>query len=186
MTEPRRHWVAILGWKDTPTDGVADYCAFLAQALARHDVTMEQVRVAWAEKGWMRALRQLRRQHRDWDGSWVIFQYTALAWSGRGFPFLALAVTGVLRSEGCRVAVVFHEPHRQGASSRWIDRIRGECQDWVIRRLYAQAEKCIFADPLESIGWLPSDDKKSSCIPIGANIPACVSRDVVKTAAGGC
>jgi glycosyltransferase involved in cell wall biosynthesis len=37
--------------------------------------------------------------------------------------------------------------------------------------LYNGASKCVFADPLEKIDWLPSVDTKSAFIPIGANIP---------------
>jgi glycosyltransferase involved in cell wall biosynthesis len=42
----------------------------------------------------------------------------------------------------------------------------------VIHRLYKGASKCIFADPLKTIDWLPNVDTKSMFIPIGANIPA--------------
>jgi phosphatidylinositol alpha-mannosyltransferase len=83
-----------------------------------------------------------------------------------------LLVLGILRRVGARVAVVLHEPARQTQSRRrWIDRFRGACQDWVIHRLYKGASKCIFADPLKTIDWLPNDTK-SAFIPIGANIPA--------------
>jgi glycosyltransferase involved in cell wall biosynthesis len=172
MTEPQQRWVAILGRRDTPADGVEDYCTFLGRALSKRGVTFRQVRVSWFEKGRIRALRQLSRECLGWRGQWVVLQYTALSWSQRGFPFFALAVLKRLRRGGARTAVMFHEPYRQG--ERWprlIDRIRGRCQDWVIRALYNEADKCIFADPLETIAWLPRDDKKSAFISIGANIP---------------
>jgi glycosyltransferase involved in cell wall biosynthesis len=166
-------WTALLGRRDTPTDGVEDYCAFLGRALSKKGVTLRQVRVPWFEKGRIRALRELSRECVAWRGQWAVLQYTALSWSRRGFPFLAVPVLRRLRREGARTAVMFHEPYRQGERwPRWIDRIRGRCQDWVIRALYNEADKCIFADPLETIAWLPRDDRKSAFIPIGANIPA--------------
>jgi glycosyltransferase involved in cell wall biosynthesis len=169
-------WIALLGRRDRPTDGVEDYCTFLGQALEWHNFKLELVRVAWDEKGWIGAFKRLRRQSVSWRGQWVLLQYTALSWSRRGFPLLALATLRTLRRSGARVAVVFHEPFRQVESSpRWVDRLRGACQDWVISRLHAGADRCVFADPLAKIGWLPRDDKKSVFIPIGANIPESTS-----------
>jgi glycosyltransferase involved in cell wall biosynthesis len=37
--------------------------------------------------------------------------------------------------------------------------------------LYEGAERAIFADPLNTIPWLPNDHAKAAFIPIGANIP---------------
>ena len=139
-------WVALLGRRDIPTDGVEDYCTFLGAALAQRDITLQNVRVPWAEEGWPRALGQLWRQSGAWCQSWVLLQYTAMGWSRRGFPFGALAALAILRRRGVRIAVVFHEPFRQGGS-RWIDRLRGACQDWVVRRLYRGATKSNFRGP---------------------------------------
>jgi glycosyltransferase involved in cell wall biosynthesis len=168
----RQQWTAILGKRDFPTDGVEDYCTFLGDVLLRHGIELKKTRVRWKEDGWLHALQQLRRQSLEWDGQWVIIQYTALAWSRRGFPFGAIAAIEILRRRRIRCAVMFHEPFRQsGVSNRWIDRVRGACQDWVVHRLYHEAEKSIFADPLESIDWLPQKDQKANFIPIGANVP---------------
>src|SRR5215469_7997352 len=175
MDDLSRHhlWIALLGRQDHPTDGVEDYCTFLGQALKRRGIILERVRLAWDEQGWISALRLFRSDCVSWRGRWVLFQYTALSWSQRGFPVRALLVLGILRRVGARVAVVFHEPARQTQSARrWIDHFRGACQDWVIHRLYKGASKCIFADPLNTIDWLPDVDRKSAFIPIGANIPA--------------
>jgi glycosyltransferase involved in cell wall biosynthesis len=170
-----RSWIALLGRRDVPTDGVEDYCTFLGQALERRGVELERVRVAWNEMGWTHALTRLGSQAADWRGRWVLLQYTALGWSRHGFPIPALATLKTLKSRGARVAVVFHEHYRQAESARnWIDQIRGMCQDWVIRRLYEDSQKCIFADPLEKIDWLPRDGAKSAFIPIGANMPEAV------------
>lgn len=163
-------WIALLGRRDAPTDGVEDYCTFLGRALGQRDVALKQFRVDWIGKGWIGALRQLWRESEGWRGNWVLLQYTALAWSRRGFPFTALIVLAILRRGGARCAVVFHEPWRH-SGIRWIDRVRGACQNWVIRWLYRGAAKAVFADPLETVLWLPRNDAKAAFIPIGANIP---------------
>lgn len=177
-----RNWIAILGHPDCPTDGVQDYCEFLSRALERHGIEWKLVRVDWMRKGWVSALRELRNERNKYSGKWVLFQYTAFAWSRRGFPIGALAVLSILRSCGARCAVVFHEPFRQGGS-RWLDRLRGACQGWVIRRLYRGAAKSIFPEPLEKIGWLPKGGSKAAFIPIGANIPE--PRELAATAEKG-
>jgi glycosyltransferase involved in cell wall biosynthesis len=164
--------IALLGRPDLPTDGVADYCTFLASALESRGVHMSIARMRWAEKGWLSGLRELWRQGAEWRSQWVLVQYTSLSWSRRGFPLGAVAALAILRCRGVRCAVVFHEARRQNeAPTRWIYRTRGACQDWVIHKLYRQAERGIFVDPLEFIGWLPRKDKKSVFIPIGANVP---------------
>jgi glycosyltransferase involved in cell wall biosynthesis len=169
-------WVALLGRRDRPVDGVEDYCTFLGRALAPHAVDFKQVRVDWEKKGWVRSLLKLRRDCAAWDGNWVILQYTALGWSRRGFPLGALAALAILKRRHARAVVVFHEPFHQEVGTRWIDRIRCSFQDWVIRRLYRVSEKSIFTIPLEVIPWLPKDKAKAAFIPIGANIPERLSR----------
>jgi glycosyltransferase involved in cell wall biosynthesis len=149
---------------------VEDYCNFLGQALARRGVQLKPVRVEWVEEGWARALWKLRRESAEWRGAWVLLQYTALGWSRRGFPFGALLALAILHWRGRRCAVVFHEPVAP-ERPRWIDKIRGACQDWVIRALHARAERSIFTSPLDKIGWLPAGDSRAAFIPIGANIP---------------
>src|SRR5271170_4310028 len=101
-------WIALLGRRDTPVDGVEDYCTFLGRALGARGIELKHARVPWMENGWIGGLRWLARECAAWRGQWVIVQYTALIWSRRGFPFLALAVLAVLRRAGARVAVVFH------------------------------------------------------------------------------
>jgi glycosyltransferase involved in cell wall biosynthesis len=168
-------WVALLGRRDTPTDGVADYCNFLGQALEADGIELKKVRGDWAEKGWIAALLQLSHEAVTWRGKWVLLQYTALEWSRRGFPIGVLIMLAILQRCGVRCAIVFHEPYRQGGS-RPMDRLRGVCQDWVIQRLYRNAAKSIFTVPLETIPWLPRVTKKAAFIPIGANIPERVRR----------
>jgi glycosyltransferase involved in cell wall biosynthesis len=168
-------WIALLGRPDAPTDGVADYCAFLATALESREIQMSLARVSWMEDGWFGGLQKLWRESIEWRGQWVLLQYTALSWSRRGFPFGAQAVLAILRRRGVRCAVVFHEPNRQGGS-RLLQRVRGACQDWVIRKLYKGASKSIFTVPLETVAWLPAGEDKAAFIPIGANIPERIHR----------
>jgi glycosyltransferase involved in cell wall biosynthesis len=175
-------WVALLGRRDMPTDGVEDYCTFLARALPARGIEMKQARVAWLEKGWIGALLHLLRERAAWRGRWVLMQYTAFIWSRRGFPFGAVAALWILRRGGVRVAIVFHDPWRQGGV-RPIDRLRGACQDWVIRRLYRGAAKSIFTVPLETVTWLPKEESKATFIPLGANIPERVGRRASPTRA---
>jgi glycosyltransferase involved in cell wall biosynthesis len=164
-------WVALMGRRDEPTDGVADYCAFLAKALSRSNVDLEPMHVSWDKDGWLPALRKLRRESKAWHGKIVLIQYTGMAWSRRGFPIRVMAVVRTLKRNRVRCIVIFHEYERQSRSRRWIDRIRGACQDRVIRGLYRAAAKAIFTVPLKSVAWLPAERAKAQFIPIGANVP---------------
>ena len=168
-------WFALLGRRDTPVDGVEDYCTYLGQALARRGISLKVERVEWADPGWLNALFQLRRNCVEWRGKWVLLQYTALSWSRRGFPMGALVTLAILRRHGARCAVVFHEPF--GLSGpRWIDHIRGAFQNWIVRALFRHADKSIFTAPLHTVTWLPKDSANATFIPIGANIPEPAAR----------
>ncbi len=52
VAEPTE-WIALLGRRDMPTDGVEDYCTFLGRALAQRGVTLNLTRVDWFGQGWM-------------------------------------------------------------------------------------------------------------------------------------
>jgi glycosyltransferase involved in cell wall biosynthesis len=168
---PPSKWVALLGRRDVPADGVEDYCTFLASGLSPRGVELERVRLPLLDAGWFSAFWRLQRESRGWSGRWVLLQYTAFSWSRRGFPVPARIVLSLLQRRRARVAVVFHEACRQGQGKRWIDRLRGACQDWVIRSMYRGAEKSVFTVPLETVDWLPNDANRAAFIPIGANIP---------------
>jgi glycosyltransferase involved in cell wall biosynthesis len=176
--------IALLGKRDMPTDGLEDYCTFLGRALAQCGVKLELARVEWFDRGWVPALWRLWRRSAAWRGNWVLIQYTGLAWSRRGFPVGILAALAILRRRGCRCAIVFHEFTRQAGATRRIDRMRGNCQQWVIEKLYQRATKCIFTVPLEKVGWLPRGDRKAAFVPIGANIPERLDRRGGPGAAG--
>ena len=78
--------VALVGRRDEPTDGVADYCAWLGGAIGRYGYEFETFRVDWLERGWRAALADLQEKAVAWHGCWVLLQFTTLAWSRRGFP----------------------------------------------------------------------------------------------------
>lgn len=176
----RASLILLLGRRDSPVDGVEDYCTFLAEALREQNVTVHLVRVDWLREGWLRSLRRLWRDASKWQGSWVAIQYTSLAWSRRGFPVMLLAVLEILRREKIQCAISFHEPAGTPAA-RPFDRIRSACQTWVVRQLHARATLSIFADPADRISWLKQGDAKAEFIPIGANIPERVQKGAART-----
>jgi glycosyltransferase involved in cell wall biosynthesis len=159
--------IALLGRPDAPTDGVQDYCEHLGSALAGHGAELTIARVDWFRQGWVGALVKLWQSASQWRGKWVILQYTALSWSRHGFPVGLLLVAAVLRRNGARCGIFYHEPYHQEGSGL----LRGRCQSYVIRKMYFHTDKSIFPAPLETIAWLPIRDRRASFIPIGANIP---------------
>jgi hypothetical protein len=162
--------VALLGRRDEPTDGVADYCAWLGGALGEFGYQLETVRLDWAERGWAAALADLRVKAQAWRGRWVLLQFTTLAWSRRGFPWQAPRVLNVLRESGVRCGVAFHDFAPVGGK-RLVGHVRGFCQDHVIEKLYKLVECAIFPVPLEKVSWLPFARDKAVYIPVGANCP---------------
>jgi glycosyltransferase involved in cell wall biosynthesis len=163
-------WIALLGRRDGPTDGVADYCTHLSAALGLHGYELEIARVPWPERGWGVALEDIRRRAEDWRGCWVLLQYTALGWSRRGFPMRFLQVLQLLRHNGARCLIVFHDALPYGGS-RVIDRLRRACQLWVMRTAYRRADRSVLPVSLDQVTWLPQPSAKAAFIPIGANLP---------------
>ena len=162
--------IALLGRRDEPTDGVADYCHALAPALRKRSVDLEIVRVPWEERGWGEVMRWLSRESRRWSGEWVLIQYTALAWSRRGFPVRVHQVLKLLQRTGVRCAVVFHDAQPyEGARLR--DSFRRQIQLWTMRRLLAGAELSIFTLPLKFATWIPAASSRTTFVPVGASIP---------------
>jgi glycosyltransferase involved in cell wall biosynthesis len=174
------HFIALLGRADAPTDGVADYCGFLAEAFRRRSVSLQTVRVPWAERGWGPALRWLSRESADWKDGWVLLQYTALSWSRRGFPFGVLRVLRLLRKRGVRCTVVFHDGTAH-AGTRMRDELRRAAQSWTLRQLFEQAARSVLTTPPGTLDWLPSMRAQAAFIPIGANIPECGARRAFDT-----
>lgn len=166
----RETWVALLGRRDEPTDALRDYCFQLEQALSCRGIHLDHAEVPWYFEGSLRAFLWLWSQGASWMGRWVLIQYTALAWSRRGFPFRILPTLLMLRLRGAHCAVVFHDPKAYGGD-RAIDRFRRVLQQWIMKRAYDLAHRSIFTIPLENIDWLPPKSTKASFISIGANIP---------------
>ncbi len=166
----KEKWIALLGRCDKPTDAVEDYCRYLGEALGEHGVELCLERVEWNEAGWPAALQELRKRAVFWRGQWVMVQYTALAWSARGFPERLLRVLRVVRGAEARVAVVFHdvEPY---SGRRVIDRLRRRVQVGTMRKAVALANTAIFTVPVGEISWEPKPLGKTNFIPVGANLP---------------
>ena len=167
----RQPVIALLGRPDAPTDAVEEYCRYLGEALFAEDFDLSIERVAWYESGWTRAASALRRRARGWRGAWVLVQYTALAWSARGFPLRFPRILKTLKAAGARVGVVFHdiEPF---SGKRLIDRMRRRAQLHVMRKALRLSDAVVFTVPMEKISWIKRQAAKGCFIPVGANLPA--------------
>lgn len=162
--------IALLGRRDEPTDAVEEYCRYLAAALVPYGFALELARVAWHERGWRAALGELRNESAGWRGVQVFFQYTALAWSHRGFPRRFPGVLQILRAGGARVTVVFHdvEPYE---GRRVVDRLRRSVQLRVMREALSVAAGAVLTVPAEKLSWVPPGCRSAVFIPVGANLP---------------
>ena len=163
--------VALLGRRDEPTDAVEEYCTWLARGFAPLGISLELARVPWARKGWRAALADLRRHAPAWAGRTVLVQYTALAWSERGFPFRFLKLLRVLRAAGARCVMVFHDAGPY-PGKRLIDRVRRRWQVRVMRSAWTLADSVVLTMPLEKLAWQPPLSPVPVFIPVGANLPA--------------
>src|SRR6185437_11639840 len=162
--------IALLGRRDLPTDGVRDYCLQLSQAFARRGEHLDVAEVRWESQGWLRGVGQLWRESRAWKGKWVLFQYTSLMWSRRGFPLGALAVLGILRMRGAKPCMVFHDIRNDQASG-WKNRLRVAYQYQVMRSAYTWAARSVLTVPARNVPWLPRNANRATFIPVGSNFP---------------
>jgi len=165
----RQRIIALLGRPDAPTDAVEEYCRYLGEALVAEDFKLIIKRIAWNENGWTRATRSLRRHARGWSGTWVLVQYTALAWSMRGFPLRFPRVLKTLKAAGARVGVVFHdaEPY---SGTRVIDGLRRRAQLRAMREALRLSDAAVFTIPTEKLSWIKSPPVNAFFIPVGANL----------------
>jgi hypothetical protein len=163
--------IALLGRPDAPTDAVEEYCRYLGKALLAEDFELIVERVRWSETGWPRATRTVRRLAQGWRGTWVLVQYTALAWSARGFPLRFPRVLATLKAAGALVGVVFHdvEPFQ---GKRVIDGLRRHAQLHVMHQSLSFCDAAVFTVPPEKISWIKRLPGKGCFIPVGANLPA--------------
>ncbi|HKW88723.1 MAG TPA: glycosyltransferase [Candidatus Acidoferrales bacterium] len=170
MKTEKRKVLALIGRRDLLSDGVWDYCLRLVDALHPHDIDIQLFETNWAQNGWFAALRTLWSESTKMRADWTLLQYTAMAWSRRGFPIGALVVAWMAKSRGEQLGVVFHESRGFRANGIWA-RFRFACQEWTIRRLYSIADLGAFTVPLVDVPWLAKSDSKARFIPIGSNIP---------------
>jgi glycosyltransferase involved in cell wall biosynthesis len=161
--------IALLGRPDAPTDAVEEYCRYLGEALIAEDFKLTIKRIAWNENGWTRATRSLRRHAKRWRGTWVLVQYTALAWSMRAFPLRFPRILKTLKAAGARVGVVFHdvEPY---SGTRVIDGLRRRSQLRVMREALRVSDAAVFTVPGEKLSWIKSPLVNAFFIPVGANL----------------
>ncbi|HEY2461308.1 MAG TPA: glycosyltransferase [Candidatus Acidoferrum sp.] len=131
---------------------------------------LELERVAWAERGWPLALAELAEKARGWREQWIFLQYTALAWSTRGFPLRFLSTLRVLRAANARIAVVYHDVEPYGGR-RVIDILRRQTQVHIMRRAVRMTDLAIFTVPIEKLSWGPAERKNNIFIPVSANLP---------------
>ena len=162
--------IALLGRKDEPTDAVEEYCRYLGVALAPHNIQWEIHRFPWEKIGWPEAFEQFKKSATAWRDHWVLVQYTALAWSARGFPSKFQNVLRLLKSAGVRVAIVFHDVEGF-PGTRIIDRIRRTVQIRTMRRALSLADSAIFPVATQQLSWLPPAISKAKFIPVGPNLP---------------
>jgi glycosyltransferase involved in cell wall biosynthesis len=162
--------VALLGRRDEPTDAIEEYCRYLGSALRAHDIQLEIRRAPWEKVGWPEALRGLRLQASGWQNTWVLVQYTALAWSARGFPHRFSRVLKVLKRAGARLAIVFHDVEPYGGT-RLIDSLRRAVQIRTMRRAASMADCAIFTVRPEQLSWKPEVGARVAFVPVGPNLP---------------
>jgi hypothetical protein len=166
----RQSCIALLGKRDAPTDAVEEYCRYLDTALHSHDIQLEIRRVPWEIRGWSDSLTGLQLQAVNWRDRWVLVQYTALAWSSRGFPQKFLRVLNILEFAGARIGIVFHdvEPF---SGTRLIDSVRRFVQVRTMRRALSLTDLAVFTVPPEKVSWPPNVPPQAAFVPVGPNLP---------------
>jgi glycosyltransferase involved in cell wall biosynthesis len=162
--------IALLGRKDEPTDAVEEYCRYLGAALTTYNIQLEIQRFPWEKIGWPQAFVQLEKSAAAWRGQWILVQYTALAWSARGFPLKFLRVLKILKSAGARVAIVFHdvEPF---PGARLVDKLRRVVQIRTMRKAISLGHSAVFTVPSQQLSWLSGTASNVAFIPVGPNLP---------------
>ena len=163
--------MAILGRREVPTDGVQDYCCYLRDALLNEGVNLTLTQVRWAEIGRKASRRELLEAVKGKQNTFFLLQYTALSWSQRGFALPVVGILKLLKRNGARCAVVFHDPDGY-AGNRAVDRFRRGIQRYAMKRLVRLSDLAIFTLSRDKISWLPADTPNFVFIPVGANLPA--------------
>ncbi len=160
-------------------DGVGDYTAFLARALAQQGVRVtvacrrqQQYNPLEGVSLWSVALEQAERNTSPWldqlislQPDWCILQYVPYAFQHRGLPFLLPFLLRRIRSTGVRVGIFFHEVHVRLRENFPI----GIGQRWIAWQLCRHADAVLTSIPfyqriLERLGVY------AHLLPVGANI----------------
>jgi glycosyltransferase involved in cell wall biosynthesis len=166
----RERCALLLGQLDSPTDGVEDYCRFLSEALRAEQFDVETIRLRWEEIGYAASMREVGETLSSSPINWYLLQYTALAWSKRGFPTRVPGIVRALKRKG-HCAVIFHD-YGPYPGIRWIDTFRRMVQISVMRKLLELCDLAILTVPREQVSWTPSSATNIVFIPVGANLPS--------------
>ena len=161
--------IALLGRKDEPTDAVEEYCRYLGRALHTHDIQLEIRRVPWEIHGWADSLTALRLQAADWSDRWVLVQYTALAWSSRGFPSKIPSCPEYSEIRRCPCRHRFPR-RRPFPGTRLIDSLRRFVQIRTMRSALSLADLAIHSSSGKTL-LATRCTVSGTFIPVGANLP---------------
>ena len=134
-------------------------------------VPFELERFPWYELGWRKAFAEMDPKAGVWKNDWILIQYTALAWSRRGFPTRILSLIRFFRKHCIRCGVVFHDaqPYEGG---RLVDHARRRLQIHTMREAARLADLAVLTVPREKAPWLPASAQSVVFIPVGANLPS--------------
>ena len=166
-----RRIVLALGRRDTPTDGVYDYCSCLVKACGSLGSSVDMLEIGWTNGGWLPAAIRLMRGLKSNTPCWAIFQVTHLSWSRRGFPFGLLIIAITARLSGARVGAIVHDPTGFPGDGL-LTRLKRAAQHFTLRILRRIAS-CVFVTvPLERIPWLGNGTRGHiTFLPVGTNVP---------------
>jgi len=176
--QPTVPLVFVLGRRDTPTDGVEDYCRKLVDAFAAGGSPAEIVRVDWMDGGLRGALRDLRRATTlSGTRPRVVLQFTHLSWSRRGVPFRAILVAAVLRRRAADLRVIIHDP-TPFAGPGALGWLRARAQEATMVVLALLAGRAFLTVDPDVVGWarLPFVRRRLSTLPVGSNIEPVAQR----------
>lgn len=161
--------ITLLGRRDYPTDGVADYCQCLIKELNNQNYPSELLEFPWQKEGILSSLKWLWQESKQWQNQWVLLQYTNFSWFSKGFPFGFLIVILLLKIRGCKLGFICHERYDFPAQ-RPIDKLRRWFQFKTLQIAYYWCAITILTLPKEVTPWLPSNADKAIMITVGSAI----------------
>ena len=164
--------ILLLGRRDQPTDGVADYCEKLREAGAAAASRLNSVQFRWAEKGW-RAARLRSCARPPPAGAIAGFFCNTRRWHGRAADFLcARRAFSKFLGNAARV------PASCFTISCRADRFGNRCRHPRSIASCAFCGNCtrVRISPslrslLKNISWLPARSDKAVFIPVGPKLP---------------